>query len=120
MKYNKYDEDKRVAVLSKYNNRCAYCGCKLTLKTLSVDHIEPLQRHIKEPKADKYDMDNLNPSCYSCNSSKQDKTIEVWREHILNTHTKLLKNDSSYRLLNRMKMISVKSTLLFYFEKINK
>ena len=55
--------------LEEYNYLCAYCGSK---ENIQQEHIVPISKggnHIK---------DNIVPACYSCNSSKRDKTLLVW------------------------------------------
>jgi len=48
----------------KYNGRCAYCGCDITLKTMQVDHIKP------KINGGNDDLENLNPACRVCNNWK--------------------------------------------------
>uniref|UniRef100_A0A6M3JLV8 Putative homing endonuclease n=1 Tax=viral metagenome TaxID=1070528 RepID=A0A6M3JLV8_9ZZZZ len=58
--------------LEEYNYRCAYCGCELTSDTITIDHQIPLIRG-----GTNY-IDNLVPSCQSCNSKKGTKTAEEY------------------------------------------
>ena len=63
------------------------------------------------------DIENLNPSCNSCNSSKATFTIEKWKQEILMKHNRLLKNDATYRLLHRFNIIkTTNKDFKFYFE----
>ncbi len=58
-------------ILCKYMEwRCTYCGCDLTLTTVTADHMIPLSRGGSNA------IDNLTPSCLSCNASKGAKTVE--------------------------------------------
>ena len=79
-------DTKRNLVFKKYGGRCAYCGCKLDDTNFNVDHINPLYRKVPQNylKVEKgtSQIDNLNPSCYSCNSSKSTFTIEQWRKEL--------------------------------------
>lgn len=50
-----------------YNNVCLCCGKK---KSLTIDHVVPISL------GGKSDIENLQPLCGSCNSSKRDKTID--------------------------------------------
>jgi len=52
-----------------YNNTCIYCGGK---NDLTLDHIVPLI------KGGVHCEDNLVVACRSCNSSKQDQSLEDW------------------------------------------
>lgn len=106
----------RLIILKKYNNRCAYCGCKLSIYDLTIDHIMPINRKNKYQKIDN-NYTNLNPSCLSCNCSKHNMSIDEWRLYIENKHKKLLESEPSYALLNRFKLIKYKPHFKFYFEK---
>lgn len=57
-------------MLNKYNGLCAYCYKK---KATTIDHIIPVKR------GGTSFIGNLLPACFSCNSSKQDKTIFEWK-----------------------------------------
>jgi len=63
----------RQQVLEKYNNRCAYCGHDLTLKTMQVDHKQ--SKHTGGTD----NIDNLMPSCRLCNHYKRAQSIEAFR-----------------------------------------
>ena len=53
----------------KFNNKCAYCGEKLSL----------VQEHfLALSKGGEYTTNNIIPSCVSCNSSKKDKDFFTW------------------------------------------
>jgi hypothetical protein len=56
-----------------YDHRCAYCR-KDEIKAggLTQDHVIPLSR------SGNHSIDNIVPSCRSCNSRKKDKTLEEW------------------------------------------
>lgn len=109
----------REHVLNKYQRRCAYCGCDLTMKTLQVDHIEPLRRGmgIACPRGED-DIDNYNPSCGHCNRSKSSMDLEKWRGELSKKQDRLYRDSSTYRLLLRFGMvIERRNSLLFHFEK---
>lgn len=46
------------------NGLCVYCGCDLTTKTMTVDHVIPRAR------GGRNELSNLVPSCAPCNSRK--------------------------------------------------
>lgn len=108
----------RKFIYDKYNGRCAYCG-KLLGERFTIDHIIPLRRGTKN-----YDRNNLNsvknmnPCCFSCNSSKGVFSLEQWRNEINKKYERLLKYESSFNLLVRLDIISRKIEWKFYFEKI--
>jgi len=56
-------------IKSDFNNSCAYCGSKLPL---AQEHFIPLS------KGGEYTVNNIIPSCQSCNSSKRDKSFFEW------------------------------------------
>lgn len=43
----------RQQVYDSLNGHCGYCGCKITIKEMQVDHIEAVYLHEKELKAGK-------------------------------------------------------------------
>ena len=70
-------ESKREKILAKTGCRCAYCGWKLSDEDYTADHIIPRSRGGNNA------IENLLPSCRSCNSSKGMKTLEefrLWRQ----------------------------------------
>lgn len=118
------DKNTRILILNKFNNKCAYCGVDLTIKNLTVDHIIPKRRGANRYELSQHgrgsdDIDNYNPCCYSCNSSKSTFSIEKWREEISKKHKRLLRDNSSYRLLNRFGLIKINTNVIFYFEIFN-
>ena len=69
-----YTEKEWLDVKEMYNNRCANCKKKIKL---TVDHIIPLTKWIEWEKVNKpnyswNDIENIQPLCTSCNSSKSD------------------------------------------------
>jgi 5-methylcytosine-specific restriction endonuclease McrA len=116
---------KRLEILNKYNGRCAYCGKKLTIETLSIDHIEPRFRKTTDEQLKWYNrergenkMENYNPCCKSCNSSKSTFTIEKFREEISKKQQRLLRDNSTYRLLLRFGLVKqMPNNVVFYFER---
>ena len=115
------DKNVRKLIYSKYNCNCAYCGRGLTSKNFTIDHIYPKRRHLRDKNKKGLDiLENYNPCCKSCNSSKASYELEVWREQIKLKHIRLLRDSSSYRLLNRFELITIKEDVEFYFEKLNK
>jgi 5-methylcytosine-specific restriction endonuclease McrA len=59
----------RTNILDRDKYLCAYCGCKLTLSTMTLDHVYP------ESKGGLSDWTNLRAACSRCNGEKGDKTL---------------------------------------------
>ena len=62
------------------NGLCAYCGQRITLENMEVDHMIP--------NVDSFD--NLMPCCYECKSYKKNKNIEEFREELKNMHKQIM------------------------------
>jgi len=123
----KWSFKKRIEVYNKFNGHCAYCGIKLNKNHFHIDHIIPKYRGYSDMELTRMnivrgenDILNYNPCCMSCNSSKSVYSIEKWRDEINQKFNRLLKYESSFNLLHRMKIISNKPKVWrFYFEKYN-
>ncbi len=64
------------ALKAQHNYTCLCCGRKEPEIKLTVDHIIPLVQDGTNS------IDNIQPLCLSCNSSKQAKTIDYRKEQI--------------------------------------
>lgn len=121
---------RRHTIFNKYHGHCSYCGCELSEDHFAVDHIDPIFRKHSDVEINgwgrekgKDEMDNYNPCCMSCNSSKSTYTLEKWRKEISLKFDRCARDCSSYNLLLRFNLIEEKrDNILFYFEKneINK
>jgi len=111
----------RQQVFNKYGGKCAYCGCDLT--KLHIDHIIPLRRHLavgseKYPKGENH-IDNYNPCCMSCNSSKGSNDVEYFRKQIEGRHEFMIKYSSEYRSMVKFNRLTINNEpLKFYFETV--
>lgn len=56
--------------LARHGNRCAYCG---GTEKLSMDHVVPVT------KGGTHGAGNIVPACMSCNASKGNKLLIVWK-----------------------------------------
>lgn len=109
----------RDSIFQKFNGHCAYCGCKISRNKFHIDHIKPLKRHanpgeIKGPNT----LENYNPSCISCNSSKNSYSLEIWRKELSLKIMRLNRDSSQYCLMKRFGLIyESDKPVIFYFEK---
>ena len=73
---------KRGQVYYKTNGKCSYCGIELDpFSDWHIDHIFPKSR------GGSNELENLTPACKSCNSSKGSKTIDEWKQFILEEYS---------------------------------
>lgn len=63
----KWTDEEKKSTLHSCNSRCARCGNKLTMKTLTMEHVVPIS------KGGENELNNLVVLCKSCNSRKADK-----------------------------------------------
>lgn len=70
----KISKTKRKRIFKKCNDKCVYCGKRLTLGTFDacIDHIIPIA------KGGNNEDDNLVVACRKCNSSKGTKLLSEW------------------------------------------
>ena len=115
----------RLKVFNKYKGKCAYCGEKITIDEMHSDHIIPLHRGSTREELAKmgvvkggYLLDNLNPSCPTCNISKSTFSIENWRKELYLKVGRLRKNTPTFRLMEKYKCIKISyKPIVFYFER---
>lgn len=115
----------RELVFSKYNGRCAYCGCELK-KGWHVDHIEPRWHNWTEEeikslnvKKGKDSLENFNPSCPRCNKWKGTWSIEEFRREIGLQAERLQSYNANFRMALDYGTVAVTNKKVeFYFEKV--
>lgn len=111
---------KREKVYSKFDGKCAYCGCELNGK-FHIDHIEPIRRNSNgsclNPKNES--LENMNPSCPSCNIMKHSMTLEQYRKSIKNFVTNLNKYNNQYKFAKKYGLVTENNIeVKFYFETL--
>ena len=121
-------KEKRFKVYSIFNGKCAYCGCPIDLKTFHIDHINPLFRGLSQEQMNRIGynrtkgtnhIENLYPSCPSCNCSKRTYTIEEWRNVIELKKELIKKNSADYNFLLKFGcVIETNKSVEFYFETL--
>lgn len=110
----------RDLIFKKYDGRCAYCGVKIKRDTFHVDHIIPLKRHSYPPQNVSIlnKIENYNPSCALCNTSKNSFTVDEWRAELLKK-MEILNRETKYILLKRFGLVKeVIRPIIFYFETL--
>lgn len=109
----------RQQILEKYNGKCSYCACELNIKTLQIDHIVPFRRKMTNCIKGEHSIDNFNPSCKSCNSSKSSMDLDKWKSEIQKKLDRLHRDSSTYRLAIRFGLVTENrdKTFSFYYEK---
>lgn len=130
-----FSKQQREKIHLKYNGRCAYCGCEITLKQMQIDHIIP-QREFLYHVRNKWNIpdflnhltefdvnhdDNLNPACAVCNKWKSAYNLELFRSELSEQVKRLNAYSSNYRIAKRYGLVSeTPKPIEFYFESIAK
>lgn len=83
----------RLKVWEKCNKHCAYCGRELAYKDMQVDHVKSI--HLNGDN----NIDNLMPSCRTCNYYKGAGGVEFLRKELRQVTKRLTKP-----FLNRLAM----------------
>lgn len=130
----KITKQQRESLYKKYGGRCAYCGCSL-IKGWHVDHIVPVIR-IRKSYKDAYGkphyyisgtqhpeletIENMNPSCASCNINKRGQTLEKFRDMITKFMIHLNESSVQYKIAKRYGLVKESGVkVVFYFEYYN-
>jgi 5-methylcytosine-specific restriction endonuclease McrA len=132
MRYFKIKKSDRELIYNKCNGHCAYCGKKIDITEMHVDHVKPIRRKhiydrtsrkwiktdiVKYPERDT--IDNMLPSCAPCNIWKKAKNLETFRKSIKKQINRLENKDAGFRLLERFGLIDINNkSIKFYFEQI--
>lgn len=128
-------KETRKKIFDKFGGRCAYCGCELQ-KGWHVDEIEPVRRNWKyeydESKGrdirkitgavhpERFNIDNQNPACASCNINKHSNSLEGFRACIAGYMKHLNGISTQYKIAKRYGLIQETGIeVKFYFETIN-
>lgn len=103
----------RAEAFAKFDGRCAYCGEKLTMRAMQVDHIQPKAHRGTD------DIGNLYPSCRSCNNYKNEWSLEEFRREIGLQVQRARKRSLNFRLAERFGLIQeTGEAVVFYFEAL--
>lgn len=108
----------RQAVYDKYDGHCAYCGCKLLINEMQVDHISSVFGAEYNGMPVDNGIDNYNPSCRQCNFYKGTWTLEAFRNNLTTMMMQNLKHNFNYRMALKYGLIEEHiNPVIFYFEK---
>jgi 5-methylcytosine-specific restriction endonuclease McrA len=99
----------RKKVHGKYGGHCAYCGKKIDIKEMQVDHFNA------KIYGGKDDFDNLMPACRQCNNYKYNYTLEQFRNYIKDIYKVL--GVGKFAVAERFGIFERKNdNVKFYFE----
>lgn len=111
-KRKKLTKEERLDIYNKYNGRCGYCGEKIDIKDMQVDHIVALRVGGTDT------LDNMICSCRSCNHYKSTYTLEIFEKQLKEIPNRLLRDSSIFRIALRFGLIEIKDKEIeFYFKK---
>jgi hypothetical protein len=109
-----FTQKTRLIVYQKYDGHCAYCGRKIPLTSMQVDHLASYM----ENKGTN-DLSNLMPACPDCNRVKGSSTLEGFRKLLIDEPRVLetSQNYDAYKMSKAYGLIKrVYKTVVFYFE----
>jgi 5-methylcytosine-specific restriction endonuclease McrA len=121
----------RQEVHDKFQWHCAYCGCDILLKEMQVEHIIPksnfemrVSNNINVPSFlthlrvwNENHIDNLFPSCRSCNYYKETKSLDTFRKE-LEKQRERLQDNFNYKMAKKYWQIQeTPIDIIFYFER---
>ena len=104
----------RKAMVEKFEGRCGYCGTKP--EYLHVDHIKP------RAAGGNNALENLMPSCPSCNNFKGIFSLEEFRNQLVLQVERARKYSLNFRMCERYGHITVHALpeIKFYFEQVSR
>lgn len=111
-KRKKLTKEERLDIYNKYNGRCGYCGEKIDIKDMQVDHIVALRVGGTDT------LDNMICACRSCNHYKSTYTLEVFEKQLQEIPNRLIRDSVIFRIALRYGLIEIKDKEIeFYFKK---
>lgn len=117
-------KSERKAVYEKYDGHCAYCGCEIPFKGFHVDHMNCIKNYeyLEELTGiDVHSIENMMPSCGSCNRYKSTYELETFRKMLSGIPKRLARDVSTYNIAVRFGMIEEHNEpIKFYFEKVER
>ena len=111
-----FTKAERKRVYEKCNGRCAYCGCRIALDEMQVDHVIPLHSEMGTN-----DFENLMPACRSCNHYKSTMSIEKFREMLEGIPGRLIRDSCIFKIGLRFGTVLYRRQhIKFYYERMGK
>jgi len=115
------DKKKRHIIHDKFGGHCAYCGKKIAYEDMQVDHKVPIYRGygtLVGVERGTDDIDNLMPSCRSCNFRKGTMSVEQFRNELVKQCEGIVKRSFQVRQSIDYGLIKVDiHPITFYYEK---
>lgn len=103
----------RELVRDRYQGRCGYCGQRPD--RVCIDHIHPVASGSRA--LDVNAIENLMPSCFSCNNYKSVFSLEQFRSEIQQQIARARQHSVNFRIAERYGLIEIKEkSIEFYFE----
>ncbi|WP_300781971.1 HNH endonuclease [uncultured Acetatifactor sp.] len=100
----KLSKAERRQVYEKCNGHCAYCGCEIPFKGFNVDHVLCM-RNSEYMDASIDTVENMLPSCGSCNRYKSTYDLETFRKMLSGIPKRLARDVSTYNIALRFGMV---------------
>ena len=126
----KLTKAQRQDLRERFGGRCAYCGHELGSRW-HADHVEAVIRKLHYQKGkgfvqtgEMYNpardaMDNMMPSCASCNIDKSVFDLETWRDVIRKKVEVLNRYHPAYRHAVRFGLVQeTGASVVFHFERM--
>lgn len=111
----KLTKAERMKIYNKTSGHCAYCGCEIPFKGFNADHVKCFAWNGAEADT----VDNMLPSCRSCNNYKHTMMLETFRTELSKIPDRLQRDINTYGIAKRYGMvIEHREPIKFYYEKI--
>ncbi|SCI52095.1 HNH endonuclease [Intestinibacter bartlettii] len=113
IKRKKLTKEERIEIYNRFDGRCGYCGEKIDIKDMQVDHIVALRVGGTDT------LDNMICSCRSCNHYKSTYTLEKFEKQLQEIPNRLIRDSAIFRIGLKYGLIEIKDKKVeFYFKKI--
>lgn len=133
----KISKIQRMQIHSKFDGCCAYCGERIELHQMQVDHVIPQsdmehnriggdfknQNRIPDflqhlGPFDLNNPDNLFPACRVCNKWKNSFSLKTFKSEIQDQVNRLRRDSAAFRMAERYGLVSETDIKIeFYFER---
>lgn len=111
-KRRRLSSKERKHLYDKCRGHCAYCGIEIAFRGMQADHMQPL--HLGGTDT----LENMLPSCRSCNHYKATFTVDKFREHLQGIPARIRRDDIAYQVGERFGIVGeTGKKVRFYFEE---